>query len=371
MCDLLFIRMLPKQFIVALFAIVASIPATAGERLVSESQRLIAADSGNGCCFGSSLAVSGGTIVIGALTDDFGLSSGSAYIFEQDPDALWYQVTKLLASDAATGDEFGSKVAICGNTLAASAAGDDDYAFASGAAYVFDRDAQGLWHEVKKIAAGDPAEEDGFGTPAISENTLVVTAVFKDGTVINAGAAYIFERNAGGADNWGEVKKLQPEDLEQSDYFGTSVSIEGDVLAVGAPNAGITGAVYLFGRDTGGAGNWGLIKKLTPAGADSLGDSLSLSGDVLVSGSSVSHTVFIFERDQGGPGNWGLVTTVSRGALFGSAVALSGDVLVVGDRQGTNGHGLAWVFYRHAGGVNRWGRNCGARGGQRLSSAIR
>jgi len=94
-----------------------------------------------------------------------------------------------------------------------------------------------------KLTASDAADYDVFGySVAISGDTLVVGAPFEDGGAgdpLNAaGAAYVFERNQGGADNWGQVTILRASDRQASDpfgdNFGSSVSISGDTLVVGA-----------------------------------------------------------------------------------------------------------------------------------------
>ena len=70
---------------------------------------------------------------------------------------------------------------------------------------------------------------------AISGDTVVVGAPGKDSaTGYDSGAAYIFERNAGGAGNWGQVKKLIPADPAAGDWFGISVAVSGDTVVVGA-----------------------------------------------------------------------------------------------------------------------------------------
>src|SRR5947208_2334140 len=80
----------------------------------------------------------------------------------------------------------------------------------------------------------------------------------------NTGAAYIFERNQGGAENWGQVKKLTASDGARGDGFGSSVSINADKVVVGASSKNVyTGAAYIFERNQGGAENWGQVQKLT------------------------------------------------------------------------------------------------------------
>ena len=98
-------------------------------------------------------------------------------------------------------------------------------------------------------------------------------------------AAYLFERNQGGADKWGEVEILTASDGQDFDWFGCSVSLTAGLAAIGATKARAlstaSGAVYLYERNTGGADNWGeLIKLEASDGAldDSFGQAVALSG---------------------------------------------------------------------------------------------
>ena len=119
-----------------------------------------------------------------------------------------------------------------------------------------------LLSEVKKLLASDGASGDQFGrSVAINGGTAVVGANREDAGGSNAGAAYIFQRDEGGVGNWGEVAKLLASDAQASDEFGFSVAVSGDTAVVGASDedagGGDAGAAYVFQRDEGGADNWG------------------------------------------------------------------------------------------------------------------
>ncbi len=108
--------------------------------------KLLASDGASGDTFGGSVAVSGDTVVVGAYRDDDnGNTSGSAYVFERDEGGAdaWGEVKKLLASDGASRDEFGFSVAVSGDTAVIGAWLDDDNGSASGSAYVFELDSAG------------------------------------------------------------------------------------------------------------------------------------------------------------------------------------------------------------------------------------
>ena len=86
---------------------------------------------------------------------------------------------------------------------------------------------------------------------AAHEKKLLAQVEDAGGT--NAGAAYVFQRDQGGADNWGEVTKLTASDAQAGDQFGHGVAVSGDTAVVGAnfEDAGGSnaGAAYVFGRD--------------------------------------------------------------------------------------------------------------------------
>ncbi|MCP3904824.1 MAG: hypothetical protein GY715_14450, partial [Planctomycetes bacterium] len=223
--------------------------------------KLTADDAAPSARFGFSVAVSGNTTIVGAYyDDDAGSESGSAYVFERGHGGTgnWGQVAKITADDAAAGDHFGVSVSISGDTAIVGATWDDDAGSNSGSAYVFERDQGGTgnWGQVAKLTADDAADGDSFGTVSVSGDTAIVGATMHDHTGrIHAGAAYVFERDHGGPDNWGQVTKITADDAATGDAFGT-VSLSGDTAIVGAhgdDHAGglNAGAAYVFERDHG------------------------------------------------------------------------------------------------------------------------
>jgi hypothetical protein len=120
--------------------------ATGGENHWGQVKKLISADIEAGDAFGASVAVSDGTAVVGASFSSSGATdNGSAYVFQRDEGGVgtWGQVTKLMASDAQTDDHFGI-TAISGDTIVVGASGEDSGGIVAGAAYVFQRDQDGL-----------------------------------------------------------------------------------------------------------------------------------------------------------------------------------------------------------------------------------
>ncbi|MCH8066366.1 MAG: FG-GAP repeat protein, partial [Chloroflexi bacterium] len=351
-------------------------PQSAEAALLSEVKKLLASDAQAGDNFGFSVAVSGDTAVVGAVFEGTGgARAGAAYVFERDQGGAdnWGEVKKLTASDAQANHWFGVSVAVNGDTAVVGAFFEDagGLRFRNGAAYVFQRDQGGAgnWGEVKKLTASDGQAFDEFGVSvAVNGDTAVVGAFFEDagGFGFRAGAAYVFQRNEGGPGNWGEVKKLTASDAQANDSFGINVAVSGDTAIVGALFEDTwgdkAGAAYVFGRDQGGAGNWGEVKKLTASDAqagDEFGVSVAVSGDTAVvgaifedAGGSSAGAAYVFQRNERGARNWGEVTKLRAsdaqvGDEFGVSVAVSGDTAVVGavgESAGGSDAGAVYVF---------------------------
>jgi hypothetical protein len=223
-----------------------------------ETKKLLASDGAADDEFGRSVSISGDTAIVGAYyDDDNGYNSGSAYIFYRDQGGVdnWGKVKKLTASDGAAWDRFGWSVSVSigGDTAIVGAWVDDDNGIESGSAYIFSRNYGGVdnWGQVKKLLAGDGSAYDRFGySISVSGYTAIVGAYGDDDNGASSGSAYIFYRNQGGANNWGEVKKLLAGDGAAGDWFGRSVSISGYTAIVGAPydddNGNSSGSAYVF-----------------------------------------------------------------------------------------------------------------------------
>lgn len=352
--------------------------------------------------FGSAVAISGDTVVVGALYDNHDTNGdgrneanvGAAYIFEKNAGGAdnWGQVKKLVASDGSAGDRFGKAVAIDGDTVVVGAyleshdvnkdGSDEENA---GAAYIFERNQGGAeaWGEVKKLVAGDGAAEDNFGSAvAISGGTVVIGAQLEshDGNQDGkqeetAGAAYVFERDQGGTNAWGEVNKLTAGDSASGDHFGASVAVSGDTVLVGAylknfdNTDGLdTGAAYLFGRNQNGADAWGQTSKLVASDSDAgdrFGLSVAMSGGFLIVGAYLENhdtngdgseelnagAAYIFEASQ--DGSWREVQKVTAtdgaaGDNFAFSVAVSGHVVGVGvpldDNAAGENAGMVYIY---------------------------
>jgi hypothetical protein len=187
--------------------------------------------------FGSSVAIGGNTAIVGdPLDNDAGVASGAAYLFDV---TTGQQLFKLTASDAASGDEFGGRVAISGNTAIVGALGDRNVGAHSGSAYLFDVI---TGQELMKLTASDAAAGNYFGISVAISGNLAVIGASRDAAGINDGSAYLFDVTTGH-----ELAKLTASDAEAGDEFGGSVTISGNLAVIGAPEADqFYGAAYVF-----------------------------------------------------------------------------------------------------------------------------
>src|SRR4029079_15646805 len=125
------------------------------------------------------------------------------------------------------------------------------------------------WGEVRKLVAPDGAANDHLGRVDISGDNVILGGIAPVNGNVSQGYAYIFGRNTGGANNWGSVKKLIASDGGPYDSFANVVSISGNTAIVGAifdsngPDQSL-GSAYIFKQNAGGTNNWGEIKKLKP-----------------------------------------------------------------------------------------------------------
>ncbi len=316
-------------------------------------KKLTADDAATEDYFGFSVSISGNILVVGTPgNDDAGDDSGSAYVFERNQGGVdkWGQVKKLTADDAATEDSFGFSVSISEDTVVVGSLCDSDAGACSGSVYVFERHQDGMdkWGQVRKINADDAEAGDSFGiSVSINEDTVVVGSFCDSDAGACSGSAYVFERHQ---DEWEQARKLNADDAVAGDQFGASVSVSGDTLVVGAvrlfegASAG-SGSAYVFERNRGGADKWGQVKKISADDAtaeDGFGFSVSISGDTLGVGARLkddagaeSGSAYVFERHQGGVGQWGQVKKINADDAaahdqFGTSVSISGDTLVVG-----------------------------------------
>ncbi len=357
---------------------------------------LTASDGRAGDLFGSSVSISGNTVVVGApdayATSIYGNSQqGEAYVFTE-PGSGWANMTQtaiLTASDGRAGDLFGSSVSISGNTVVVGAP--DAYtspfygSTQQGEAYVFTEPGSG-WANMTQTAIlteSNGRAGDLFGSSvSINGKTVVVgapdayTTPFYGGT--QQGQAYVFTAPGSGWANMIQTAILNESDGRAGDLFGSSVSISGSTVVVGAPDAYATsfygnsqqGEAYVFTEPGSGWVNTTQTAILTATdgrGGDLFGSSVSISGNTMVVGAPDATTYSLYGYLQQGeacvftaPGSgWADMTQTAiltasdgrAGDLFGSSVSISGNTVLIGAPDayatsfyGNSRQGEAYVF---------------------------
>ncbi len=251
----------------------------------TQQAKLLAADAASSDQLGISVALSGDTALVGTVEHaDHGKRSGAAYVFVRSGTS-WSQEAKLTAADGAALDQFGISVAVSENTALIGAVGDDDHGPGSGSAYVFARSGAS-WSQEAKLTAGDGAKGDNFGVSvAVSGNTALVGANLADARGPDSGSAYVFVRSG---TSWSQQAKLTAADGANGDNFGASVALLEDTALVGVPNdrhlGASSGSAYVFARS---GTSWNQEVKLTAAdaaSADLFGVSVAFSENTALVG---------------------------------------------------------------------------------------
>jgi hypothetical protein len=258
-----------------------------------EETQLFASVWNPGDNFGSSVSRSGDLAIVGAERDDEnGALAGSAYIFRLDSETgTWTEEAKLLASDGEADDRFGTSVSISGEIAIVGAFGDSDGGTWAGAAYVYRYDSEsGTWIEQPKLLASDGAADDRFGSSvAVSGEVAVVGAPRHAENGQASGAAYMYRFDSG-AGAWIQEGKLLATGGGELDTFGSAVGISGDVVVVGAPvMLGETrpGSAYVFRYESGSA-TWPVEDELAPTtqAYDGFGGAVAVDGNKIIVGAS-------------------------------------------------------------------------------------
>jgi len=355
----------------SLVSVVLALSLTGGTRVAvaqpcDERQDILAPDAAEGGSFGHSVAISGDTAVVGAPVQDgpAGRASGAAFVFIRIG-GTWMQQQRLVASDASEEAEFGIDVAMDGDTIVVGAHGNTDFpGTTAGAAYVFVRRG-GTWVEEQKLLPSDSRLGDQFGQDvAVEQDTIAVSALFNDHG--RPGAAYVFERLAGG---WSEAQALAGSDARAGEGFGNSLALTDDTLIIGAPGHSHgppgCGSAYVFVR-RGGA--WVEEQEIIAADAvpwDDFGRSVAAEGNLAVIGASQADrrgltdvgAAYVFRR---GGGTWtqeqSLVPSLAADSdHLGIDVAVESGVVAVGaedaDPRAIRNAGSVMLFASAAG---RW-----------------
>lgn len=253
--------------------------------------------------FGTSVAISGDFAVVGAPFDDTaaGADAGAAYVFRRSG-TNWAQEAMLTGADTASGDQFGTSVDIfssgIGTHLVVGAPFDDNTnGTDAGAAYVFTRPVTG-WTQSRKVTIGvwhNRGTNDRFGSSATIARSDALIGVPLDDTT-----------GADGLSGSGSVRAafLSKCCIYQGltagasagnfERFGTAVEMSGLTAVVGAPEDDQDGSVYVFERQDDAVSTWTLRARLSPTVGiiRDFGESVAVSGDVLFVGDPSVYTFF-------------------------------------------------------------------------------
>ena len=309
-----------------------------------QTDKLIANDGERGDGFGHSVSLSGDRVLIGAYgDDDNNPDSGSAYVFDYDGSS-WIQSQKLSANDGDWADNFGYSVSLYANQALIGARWDGDNGFKSGAAYIYRYDGSN-WSQAKKLIASDGQARNNFGNSvSLSHNRALIGSVYGSGNNSSSGSAYIYDF----IDNdWVESKKLIANDGKTGNEFGHAVSISSGKVLIGAYYNDVHGSAYVFDYIDN---QWEQSEKLNSSegsAGDWFGSSVSLFGNRVLIGAEGDDSLgsaYIFEYDGQ---NWILMQKLNAndgipGDGFGFSVSLNEDRAIIG--LGPNSDGAAYIF---------------------------
>lgn len=323
----------------------------------TEQGRLADPSIGGGDEFGSAVAISGNTILVGdpghVTTDSNGTpNQQTGAVFEFDRSGTTWMETATIGSSY-SGDRLGAAVALDGNTAVLGAPG---YQNNTGAAYLFNRFAPGQWQQQKVLLATEGQAMDQFGSSvSISGSTALVGAPYAavltkraDTGVINtaAGAAYVFiatGQPVKSGNAWAEQARLVSPAPASYAQFGTSVSVSGNQALVGAPfDKNDAGAAYVSTRS---GAIWSAPVALPAPNTgmlDQVGTSVALSGNQALVGAYGAQAAYLFTLNGA---TWVQNAKLTQaGALgLGSAVALDGANAAIGAIYGNNYQGAAYA----------------------------
>lgn len=345
--------------------------------------------SGNTAVVGAPEEFSNSRIINGDQSDNSAVRAGAAYVFVREG-GIWIQQAYLKPSNLDPEDYFGSSVAIFGNTIVVGASREDSDAsgvngdefsdpsqsFNSGAAYVFVREGV-TWAQQAYLKASNPGEGDSFGASvAIDGETILVGALAEDSSATgidgdqndngntNSGAAYVFARIG---NTWTQEAYLKASNV--GGFFGCSVAISGGTAVIGARtepsnstgvdgdqndnSAGGAGAAYIFTHDGASWSQQAYLKASNTQADDQFGHSVAISGETVVVGAYKedsdsttfgsdqfsdpsanfdSGAAYVFVRDGASWSQQAYLKARNTGQWdeFGKAVAISDDTIIIG-----------------------------------------
>ncbi|MCK5074974.1 MAG: hypothetical protein KAR38_01305, partial [Calditrichia bacterium] len=286
--------------------------------------------------YGHSVAINNDYAIVGAYRDsENGTYAGAAYIFKYTGNS-WEQQVKLTASDGENWDWFGSSVAIDGNRVVIGARNANG---SFGAVYIYHFDGIN-WIEEAGFSEYSAGEGGRLGKAIAIQGDMVLAGAtqFLDSTDYDqSGAVYVYQYNGS---SWERQQVFLAEDHEPNAYFGNSIDIDGDQVIIGAYEDGSGdftdhGAAYIFKYN---GTLWEQQAKLTAAyiaSYTSFGTSVAIEGNIVVIGTEEGYgsgSAYIFEFNGS---SWEQVVKFMPevpGKRFGQSVAIHNNTIVIGAR---------------------------------------
>lgn len=310
-----------------------------------QKQKLTPSDIDAYDFFGSSVDIDNNLAVVGANSDN---GTGTAYIYRNN-NGNWIQEGKLIPSNGINEDFFGSAVGIDDDIIAVGASGDD---FHTGSVYIF-KNENGQWKEKQNIYLNDGKSYDLFGNVIAFDNSTLVIGANNYGGV---GAAFVYLQDG---ETFEKVAKLQSENNDLNDKFGTSISVSQNYIAVGAnynDEGGLDcGAAYIFQRE---GNSWNQVKKIIPDDGitnEQFGH-VAISNELIAVGADKdddmgieSGSVYLYSLD-GNEFNFIKKITADDGFAgdgFGQALDIDNFRLIVGspyDNDGSSNSGSSYII---------------------------
>jgi len=325
-------------------AAATAIPSPSPIPTAALSSRFIAA-SKPGPGFSVALSGGGASLVGADFAND---TKGAAYLFSSgegvdssDNNAPWILEEKLAPSDSASGDLFGSAVALStdGSRALVGAPGKRG---GIGAAYVFIRSGgsgASFWHGAswaqQELMVTDPTRGDLFGSSVALNDNGTAALIGAPGVNGGRGAVFYFVLGIAG---WSLLQELTPNDAAPDARFGCSVSLslDGSTVVVGADGKdGLTGSAYVFTL----GGDWAQQEELrSGAPGSEFGYSVAAGPGGILIGSK--DAAYAFSADTGWAQAQRLPLTPSGGDGYSVALSADGSTALVG----ALGTGAAYLF---------------------------
>lgn len=307
--------------------------------------------------FGYSIDIDEGRAIIGAWgDDDHGSNSGAAYILDQSRSGEWTLTQKITLPDGEAGDLFGWKVLLEGNRALVSAIGE----LGKGAVYFYRFNGES-WVNDLRLIAPDGLMGDRFGS-AIAKNefSILIGAEGVDDLGTSAGAVYAYtfvESEENNMENWIYNRKIMPDNLSAKAFFGSSISVFGNRIAIGAYGSdSYVGKVYIYERGLQQTAELKLPENIK-RGGDGFGSSVSLTKDRILIGAygrddfennSGSAYIFNYENEEWSDPIRLNAPDASKYDYFGISVKIRGDRAIVGSYRSDVGQfkdkGAAYYF---------------------------